>query len=93
MYIAETSSNLYLGTFPRQGVPSRLIVIPREQVTDLTIGPLLDPSDAQTRALALVIHECEIRIATPQNGTDPESWKHACSSKQVKAVRNSLEGE
>ncbi|HEX4752990.1 MAG TPA: hypothetical protein VH268_08830, partial [Solirubrobacterales bacterium] len=93
MYIAETSSNLYLGTFPRQGVPSRLIVIPREQVTDLTIGPLLDPADAQTRALALVVHECEIRTATPQNGTEPESWEHACSGKQIKAVRNSLEGE
>jgi hypothetical protein len=33
MFIAETSSDLYLGTFPRQGVPSRLMVVPRSSST------------------------------------------------------------
>jgi hypothetical protein len=90
MYIAETSSNLYLGTFPRQGIPPRLMVIPREQVTDLTIGPLLEPELARERALGLVLHECGIKIVTPRNGTEAAMVKTACDAAELAAVRKSL---
>jgi hypothetical protein len=89
MFVADTSANLYLGTFPRQGVPSRMIVIPRGQVTDLTIGPLLTPSAAQERAVALVEHECRIRIATEDDAAASESHP-ACSESQVAVIRKAL---
>lgn len=90
MFIADTSSNLYLGTFPRQGVPSRLMVIPREQVTDLTIGPLLDSESARQRALALVLHECHIKISSLTANGAPGKLKPVCSRKEVAAIRVSL---
>lgn len=88
IFIADTSANLYLGTFPGSGHPSRLLVIPRPQVTDLAIGPLLDRSTAHTRALALAMDECEQEISVPKTDTEPASAKPACSEEQLAALRS-----
>jgi len=52
-FIADTASNLYLGTVPEGSKPPHLLVIPRTQVVDLAIGPLVDPPHARERAIAL----------------------------------------
>jgi hypothetical protein len=58
LFIAETSSDLYLGTFPSATSLARLLVIPLAQVTDLSVGPLLDPSTAPKEAVELARSEC-----------------------------------
>jgi hypothetical protein len=59
LYVAETSSDLYLGTFEGPGaLTARLLVIPLAQVTDLSVGPLLDPAVARVQAIELAQDEC-----------------------------------
>jgi hypothetical protein len=88
IFVADTTSNLYLGTFPGSGKPSRLLVVPREQVTDLVIGPLLDRETARTRALALALEECRQRIEVPKTDTAPATTKPACSKPQREALES-----
>jgi hypothetical protein len=66
-FIADTSESLYLATFPAESRP-HLIVIPREQVTSLVIGPLTDPADAPGTATELALEECRRRVDTPRKG-------------------------
>jgi uncharacterized membrane protein YhiD involved in acid resistance len=83
IYIADTASNLYLGSFPEQGKPSRLMVLPRAQITDLSIGPLLDRQVARQRAAEIAAEECEQVITKPapepasppssENGSDAQA--------------------
>lgn len=88
IFIADTANNLYLGTFPGSGKPSRLLVVPRAQVTDLAIGPLLDRETARTRAVALALDECRLVIETPKTDTAPASSKPACSQPQQEALES-----
>jgi hypothetical protein len=86
IYIADTTSNLYLGTFPESGKPSRLMVIPRTQVTDLAIGPLLDRETARQRAVEIALEECRMKVSTPKTTTATASVKPACSKAQYTAL-------
>jgi F0F1-type ATP synthase assembly protein I len=92
MYIAETSSNLYLGTFPEQEQPARLMVIPKEQITDLTIGPLLDPDRARQRAIGLARQECAMKITIPETETEPKKVEEACSQEELATLEAGLRG-
>jgi hypothetical protein len=71
IYIADTSTNLYLGSFPEPGKPSRLIVLPRAQVTDLSVGPLLERHLARKRAAQIALEECDQVITTPAPAPAP----------------------
>lgn len=63
LFVAETGSDLYLGTFAGYGsLTARLLVIPLGQVTDLAVGPLLDPSAARVQAIELAQDECSKQL-------------------------------
>lgn len=84
-FVAETSEDVYLGTFKsRAGVPPRLLIVPRSQVTDMTIGPLLKVSEAGERARTLVQQICA------QSLESPSTAKHvatpACKEREVEAL-------
>jgi hypothetical protein len=64
-FIAGTSENLYVGTFREKKTPPRLLVIPRSQVVELTVGPLLEQRPARHRALAMALNECAQTIKEP----------------------------
>jgi len=57
-FIASTSENVYVGTFREKETPPRMLVIPRSQVVELTVGPLLDQPVARRRALTMALNEC-----------------------------------
>jgi hypothetical protein len=92
VYVADTASNLYLGTFPGTGQPSRLLVIPRAQVTDLAIGPLLDRSAARNRALLLAQDACRQQILVSKTEAAPSLAKPACSKEQLATLSASATG-
>lgn len=78
LFIAETSSDLYLGTFRGASTLARLLVIPLAQVTDLSVGPLLDPSTARSRAIELAQSEChqQLKQAGAKTAATPLCTKH-----------------
>lgn len=83
-FIADTTGNLYLGSLPEGEGPSRLIVIPRAQVTDLAVGPLLSPEAARRRAIALAHKLCRQEIVDAAGkGEAAGSPKPACSERQL----------
>jgi hypothetical protein len=74
-FIASTSENVYVGTFREKETPPRLLIIPRSQVVELAVGPLLEQRRARHRALAMALNECAQTIkdptATPPTTTPP----------------------
>jgi len=64
-FIASTSENVYVGTFREKKTPPRLLIIPRSQVVELTVGPLLERRRARHRALAMALNECAQTIKEP----------------------------
>jgi ABC-type multidrug transport system fused ATPase/permease subunit len=74
-FIADTSENVYVGTFREKETPPRLLVIPQSQVVELTVGPLLDQPVARRRALTMALNECNQTIKesppTPPATTPP----------------------
>jgi hypothetical protein len=105
-FIASTSESFYVGTIKERGVPPRLLVVPRAQVTEFAIGPLLDEEDAHSRAIAMALNLCsqEIEEAKPAEGEDEAAGgagatkppaaelKPACSKRQVKDLLRSWAG-
>lgn len=97
-FVAETADNLYLGTFAEGSGKKRLLVIPQSQVKDLAVGPLLSPTAARARAIALALDLCaqDTTVApaattggTPQAGKktgQPSRATQACSKRQVAAL-------
>jgi hypothetical protein len=81
-FIADTASNLYLGTFPEGTRKPRLIVIPRAQVTSLAIGPLTDPEDAPASAVKLALAECRQSIDVPKTKEEAAHLESACTAHQ-----------
>jgi len=61
-FIASTSENVYVGTFREKETPPRLLVIPRSQVVELAVGPLLEQRRARRRALTMALNECDQMI-------------------------------
>jgi ABC-type multidrug transport system fused ATPase/permease subunit len=87
VFIADTPSNLYLGTFANgRDKPPRLLVIPRSQVTDLAVGPLISPSMARKRAVTLALDECRQHIDLPKSGTAAGPMSTACTKRQQAAL-------
>lgn len=86
VFIADTADNLYLGTFADGRRRPRLLIVPRSQVTDLAVGPLLDPNTARKRATALALDECQQQIAKAKSGTAAASVSRACSKRQQAAL-------
>ena len=89
-FIADTASNLYLGTFPEGRRRPRLIVVPRSQVTALTIGPLTDPNDASGRAVEIALAECRQEIDLPKTDNEPAHIDPACTSRQRSILESRL---
>lgn len=87
-FVADTSANLYLGTFRTTGKPPHLLAIPRDQVTELTIGPLMDPRDARNRAIKMALEECAQRVEEAVTDPMPGKKKNACTKHQKEALRN-----
>jgi hypothetical protein len=91
MYIASTSEDVYIGTFSRPGDPPHLLIVPQSQVADVTVGPLLGPTEARSEALRLAIHECEGREeAQPKTKTKPAPAKKACTPREMTYLRKTL---
>ena len=82
VFIADTKENLYLGTFREPEQPPRMLVVPRSQLTELTVGPLLDPNVARRRAIAMALEECAQEVETPKTDTEPAQMGSACTEAQ-----------
>lgn len=87
IYIADTASNLYLGSFSDEEDSSRLLVVPRAQVTDLAIGPLVNPGAAPKRAALLALARCKQKIEVAKTDTEPASFKPACTEEEEDALK------
>jgi hypothetical protein len=85
LFIADTADNVYLGTFRSGTNQPRLLVIPKAQVTDLAVGPLLAPAVAKAQAFALAIYECHQRIEQ-SNATKKVPAITACTRQQDAAL-------
>jgi hypothetical protein len=86
IFVADTASNLYLGSFPDERRASRLLVVPRTQVTDLAIGPLVDPEHARERAVALALDRCRQMVQTPETKTKPAKLQSVCRDDEKKVL-------
>jgi hypothetical protein len=74
-FIGEDASRVYVGRLNVTGTEgdivdrrSRIIAIKKDQVTDISIGPPLEPVDAKTRAGELADEICEEQV--PPKTTD-----------------------
>jgi hypothetical protein len=97
-FIADTSESLYVGTLrENNGAPPRLMVIPRSQVTEIAIGPLLNEGEARIRATDMALDECsqQVEETQPEKQSQPNEGasvsktevarvtKPACSEAQI----------
>jgi hypothetical protein len=89
-FVSDTSQSLYVGTFAERKAPPRLVVIPRDQVTQVEIGPLLDQDVALVRAIEMALNECRQGIEEPATDERAAVRKPACRGKQVKALSAQL---
>lgn len=85
-FVADTSENLYVGTFREKGTPPRLVVIPRSQVTEIAIGPLLSQDAAHERAVTMALNECAQEIEDPTPEKEPAELKPACTEDQLEKL-------
>jgi hypothetical protein len=88
--IADTESRLYMGTFGGGKERPRLVVVPRSQVTDFDVGPLLKPGRARDRAIEIARAECRQQIEEVVHGKLAAT--SACTKNQVEALSALLEG-
>lgn len=95
-FVAQTSTNLYLATFSERLGEKRLVIIPRATVTDVAVGPLLSPTEARQRALALAIDLCDQetpdRVARTSLATavTRPAGSSACTRAQIDALQLEL---
>ena len=81
-FIAETSDNYYLGSFRYGEHRPQLRIIPRAQITDVAVSPLLALSEARVQAFRMAKLACH-QLVTKSGVTHPV---HACSKKQEVAL-------
>jgi hypothetical protein len=86
VFVAESADDLYLGTFEAGQGGKRLVIVPRSQLTDLSVGPLMRAETAQERALALAIDACSQKIEKADRHGKAVSAKPACSKGQRSAL-------
>jgi hypothetical protein len=89
-FVSDTSQSLYVGTFAGRKAAPRLVVIPRDQVTQVEIGPLLDQDIARVRAIEMALIECRQRIEEPAADKRAAVRKPACRKPQVDALSAQL---
>lgn len=89
-FVADTSANLYVGTFKEKARPPRLVVIPRSQVTEIAIGPLLNQGAARRRAIMMALDECVQEIEEPKAENKPAKPKPACTKDQLAKLQSSI---
>jgi hypothetical protein len=78
-FIAETSSQIYLGrTLIGEDKP-RILVLAKDEISDVALGPLLSPADAYLRAQALARELCRMQGPGPDN-TDEAKNESECQS-------------
>jgi hypothetical protein len=77
-FIAETTDNYYLGSFQYRDHRPQLRIIPRAQINDVMVGPLLASSEARTQAFRMAKLACHQLVA--KSGIAHPV--HACSKKQ-----------
>jgi hypothetical protein len=90
-FVANTSEDLYVGTFRSPREPARLVVVPKSQVTAMDVGPLLVPATARERAFAAAVMECQEQIqqTDAQKHVTPAA---SCTPAQEAALKQA-EGE
>ena len=59
-YIAANSESIYVGTFREAETPPRLIVVPRSQVREYVIGPLLVGLDRSVQIVSLSATDADL---------------------------------
>ena len=70
-FIAETDSQIYLGRNPVVADPrgrserARILVLPKDEVSDLAIGPLMSPPVAYERTRWMAYELCEVTNQMP----------------------------
>jgi hypothetical protein len=89
-FVAETSQNLYVGSFREKKTPPRLVVIPRSQVTEVEIGPLLDMNVARRRAIGMALNECRQQIEEPATARRGPRFTEACTETQETALSDQI---
>jgi hypothetical protein len=91
-YVAETSDRVYLGTRGHGEV--RMASIPRDDVSDLSIGPLLSQRHAKVRAVALALGLCRDArppgLASTGTGTPKAAPRPKCSAQVVANLKDRL---
>jgi hypothetical protein len=88
-YVAETSDRIYLGT--RNHGEVRMVSIPRDEVSELSIGPLLSQGHAKVRAVDLALGLCrDARAPTVATGTGTATAMHRpdCSARVVSNLKD-----
>jgi hypothetical protein len=93
-FIAQTSDRVYLGRIAIEaGEPrntrkkaSRILVFPKEQITDVAIGPLMSPHDAFVQAGVLAQELCDQQLpaenqAGAQTGAKPNAQAGPAAAK------------
>jgi hypothetical protein len=88
-FVADTSESLYIGTFREEGAPPSLAVIPRSQVTEIAIGPLLNQNAARKRAIMMALDECAQKIEEPKTEQEPAKLSPACTKEQIAKLSSS----
>lgn len=92
VFVADTGDNMYIGSFSEDGRPARLVVIPRSQLTEVVIGPLLEPEIAQRRSIQMALDECDQEVEVPSENVEVSTSMgkgevtQACSEAQVKTL-------
>jgi hypothetical protein len=102
-FIADTTGNLYVGTFEETEKEPHMLVIPRAQVSELTVGSLEDPGDARRRAIEMALDACAQQVQLAAADSDSEEKdsaekaatqpkpEAACSPEQKKTLQDALE--
>jgi hypothetical protein len=100
-FIAETSTQIYLGRKrfddPRGAIDvnlSRLIVFSKDEVSDLAIGPLMNPEFAFRRAKVLARELCAVRLhdPVPEIAEMSADRRTQCDRLMLKRWRHKQEG-
>lgn len=91
VFVADTGKDLYVGSFAEHGKPARLVVIPRSQLTELVIGPLLEPGLAKRRSIHMALDQCSQNIEAVSGSVEAaadgeEKVTRACSEAQRKEL-------
>jgi hypothetical protein len=91
-YVAETSDRVYLGT--RGNGTVRMASVPRDEVSDMSVGPLLSQRHAKVRAVNLALGLCKGArapvVASSEAATPTATPQSKCSEQVVSKLEDRL---